>query len=448
MARKPGKHQKVNPPQVLLLGFLSIILIGTALLRLPLATVDGQPISWIDALFTATSAVCVTGLVVVDTGSTFSTFGQIVILTLIQIGGIGFMTFATFFAFLLGRRISLKDRLVLQQALNQNSIEGIVRLVLQILIFTVVIELVAGAILAARFAIDMPLGQAIYYGIFHSIANFNNAGFDLMGDFNSFTRYPEDPIISLVIGSLIFIGGIGFLVMSELYEYRHTRRLSLHTKVVLATTSILTLVGMGIILLIEWNNPRSLQPLSVMGKFLASLFQSITPRSGGATTLNVADFQQATIFLTIVLMFIGASPGSAGGGIKVTTFATLIGAVWSQIKGREDVVFFRQRISPVFIYKSLTVTLSGLFFLIVVSTILSLTEGDVPFIVILFETTSAFATVGLSLGLTPDLSPVGRVIIAVTMFIGRIGPLTIAIALAQRRQKEYYRYPKGKILIG
>ncbi|MBO8164435.1 MAG: Trk family potassium uptake protein [Brevibacillus sp.] len=449
MPTKTRKRQEqVNPPKVLVLGILSIILSGTALLRLPLATLDGEGISWIDALFTATSAVCVTGLVVVDTGTTFSTFGQVVILTLIQIGGVGFMTFATFFAFLLGKRISLSDRLVLQQALNQNSIEGIVRLVLRILLFTVVIELVAGLILTTRFAWEMPLGQAFYYGMFHAISNFNNAGFDLMGGFTSFTNYTEDPVVSLVIGLLIFVGGIGFLVMSELYEYRHTRRLSLHTKVVLVTTTILTLATMMIILLIEYNNPKSLGPLSTLGKVFASFFQAITPRSGGATTLNVADFQQATIFLIIVMMFIGASPGSAGGGIKVTTFATLIGAVWSQVKGREDVVFFRQRIQPVFIYKSLTVTLSGLFFVIVVSIALSLTEKNVDFIVILFEATSAFGTVGLSLGLTPELSPVGRVIVALTMFIGRIGPLTIAIGLAQRKQKEYYRYPKGKILIG
>ncbi|WP_126428055.1 TrkH family potassium uptake protein [Brevibacillus marinus] len=442
------EKNKVNPPKVLVLGLLSIIMIGTALLRLPLATVSGQPLSWIDALFTATSAVCVTGLVVVDTATTFSTFGQVVILTLIQIGGIGFMTFATFFAFLLGKRISLKDRLVLQQALNQNSIEGIVRLVLHILIYTIVIELAAGLILAARFAYEMPLGRAIWFGMFHAISNFNNAGFDLMGNFTSFTRYTEDPIITLVLGILIFLGGIGFLVLSELADYRHERRLSLHTKVVLTTTTTLVLVGMVFILLIEWNNPKSLAPLSPFGKLLAAFFQSITPRSGGTMTLPVAEFQQATIFLIIVLMFIGASPGSAGGGIKVTTFATLIGAVWAQAKGREDVVFFRQRIAPALIYKSLTVTLSGLFFLIIVSIILSITERNVPFLSILFETTSAFATVGLSLGLTGELSPIGRVIIALTMFIGRVGPLTIAIALAQRQQKEYFRYPKGNILIG
>lgn len=448
MTSRYGKNSKVNPPKVLVLGFLSIILIGAVLLRLPFATASGQPLSWIDALFTATSAVCVTGLVVVDTASTFSVFGQIVILTLIQIGGIGFMTFATFFAFLLGRKISLKDRLVLQQALNQNSIEGIVRLVLHILLYTAVIELSAGLILTARFAYEMPWGQALYYGFFHSISNFNNAGFDLMGNFTSFTRYTEDPIITLVTGALIFLGGMGFLVMYELANFRQLRRFSLHTKVVLTTTTILVLVGMAFILLIEWNNPKSLASLSPLGKLLASFFQSVTPRSGGTVTLAVADFQQATIFLIIVLMFIGASPGSAGGGIKVTTFATLIGAVVAQVKGREDVVFFRQRIAPALIYKSLTVTLSGLLFLIIVSILLSITEPNTPFLAILFETTSAFATVGLTLGITPELSPLGRIIIALTMFIGRVGPLTIAIALAQRKQKEYFRYPKGNILIG
>jgi trk system potassium uptake protein TrkH len=237
--------------------------------------------------------------------------------------------------------------------------------------------------------------------------------------------------------------------VSELYEYRHTRRLSLHTKVVLATSAILVVAGAALIFLLEYNNPKTLQPLTPMGKVLASLFQSVTPRTAGANTLNIPDLRQSTLFLIIILMFIGASPGSTGGGIKTTTFATLIGAVVSQVKGKEDVIFFRQRILPHMIYKSLTVTVSALFLVMLVTMILSITEVGADFLMILFEATSAFGTVGLSMGLTPSLSPLGKIIISLTMFAGRVGPLTIAYALAQRKQqKEYYRYPKGKIMIG
>lgn len=438
----------LDPPKILVLGFASIILIGALLLTLPAATVNGQGLPWVDALFTSTSATCVTGLVVVDTGSSFTLFGQLVIISLIQVGGLGFMTVATFFAFLIRKKISLRERLLLQESLNQISMEGIVRLAKMILIFTAIIELAGGILLAIRFSFDMPLGKAIYYGMFHSVSNFNNAGFDLMGEFSSLTRYVEDPLVNLVVCALITLGGIGFIVMSEVYEYRHTRRLSLHTKLVLSTSAILVAAGTVLIFLLEYNNPKTLEPLSGVGKFLASLYQSVTPRTAGSNTLNIGDLRHSTLFLIIFLMFVGASPGSTGGGIKTTTFATLLGAVISQVKGKEDVIFFRQRILPTMIYKSLTVTMIGLLVVVVVTMILTITEQTADFLMILFEVTSAFGTVGLSMGLTPHLTIIGKLIIALTMFAGRVGPLTIAFALAQRKQKEYYRYPKGKIMIG
>ena len=228
-----------DPPKVLVLGFALIIVLGAMLLTLPIATNDGQGLPWLDALFTATSATCVTGLVVVDTGTTFTLFGQLVILFLIQIGGLGFMTFATFFAFLVGKRISLKERLLLQEALNNLSIEGIVRLVKRVLVFTVVIEVIGGLLLTIRFSFDMPLLKAFYFGMFHAISNFNNAGFDLMGEFRSLTGYVEDPIVTLVVCALITLGGIGFIVMNEIYEYRQVRRFSLHTKIVFVTSGLL-----------------------------------------------------------------------------------------------------------------------------------------------------------------------------------------------------------------
>ncbi|MGX1901913.1 TrkH family potassium uptake protein [Thermolongibacillus altinsuensis] len=437
-----------DPPKVLVGGFAFIIFIGSILLTFPIATNDGKGLPWLDALFTATSATCVTGLVVVDTGTTFTLFGQLVILLLIQVGGLGFMTFATFFAFLLGKRISLKERLLLQESLNNLTIEGIVRLVKRILIFTVMIEFIGAILLAIRFSFDMPLLKALYFGLFHAISNFNNAGFDIMGEFRSFTGYVEDPVVTLVVCTLIILGGIGFIVMNEVYEYRETRRLSLHAKIAVFTSLLLVVLSTLAIFLLELNNPKTLQPLSPLGKFLGSLFQAVTPRTAGSNTLNIPDLTQPTLFLMIFLMFVGASPGSTGGGIKTTTFATLLGAVWSQIKGKEDVTFFKQRIVYDTIYKALTVTFSGLFIVITVTMLLTITERGKDFLMILFEATSAFGTVGLSMGLTTELSPIGKVIIILTMFAGRLGPLTIAYAVTLRRKPDPFRYPKGKIMIG
>ncbi|WP_160721046.1 TrkH family potassium uptake protein [Bacillus sp. USDA818B3_A] len=437
-----------DPPKILVLGFSVIILIGACLLTLPAATTNGQGLSFLNALFTATSATCVTGLVVVDTGTTFTIFGQIVILTLIQVGGLGFMTFATFFALILGKKISLKERILLQESLNNLSMEEIVKLAKRILIFSAVIELTGALILSIRFSFDMSLKKAIYFGIFHSISNFNNAGFDLMGEFHSLTDYVDDPAVTLTVCLLIILGGIGFIVMNELYEYHTIKRVSLHTKIVLCTSAILLLVGTIGIFLLEYSNQMTLKPLSLSGKILGSLFQSVTARTAGANTLNIGALTQSSILLIILLMFIGASPGSTGGGIKTTTFATLLGAVWSQIRGKEDVTFYRQRIEYSTIYKALTVTLSGLFLVIFITLLLTITEHGHDFLVLLFEATSAFATVGLSMGLTPELSPIGKGLIIFTMFAGRVGPLTIAYAVAMRRNPDPFRYPKGKIMIG
>ncbi len=448
MIKKIVEKLHLDPPKTLVLGFALIIFLGALLLTLPVATVDGLGLHWLDALFTATSATCVTGLVVVDTGTTFTTFGQLVILSLIQIGGLGFMTFATFFALIMRKKISLRERLILQESLNQMSIEGVVRLAKMILVFTAITELIGGVLLSIRFAFDFPLEKAIYFGFFHAISNFNNAGFDLMGEFASLTAYVDDPVVTLVVCLLIILGGIGFMVVSELYDYRQTRRLSLHTKVVLSTTGILVVAGTALIFILEYTNPKTLQPLSMLGKVLGSLYQSVTARTAGSNTLSIGDMYQSSLFLIIILMFIGASPGSTGGGIKTTTFATLIGAVIAQMKGKEDVIFFRQRILPHMVYKSLTLTMISLFIVLVITMVLSITETSARFEMILFEVTSAFATTGLSMGLTPHLTPIGKTLIILTMFAGRVGPLTIAFALAQRKQKEYFRYPKGRITIG
>ena len=444
------KKQKFNldPPKFLVLGFAGVILIGAILLTTPIATEDGKGLSFINALFTATSATCVTGLVVVDTGDTFTVFGELVILFLIQVGGLGFMTFATFLFLLLGRRISLKDRLLLKEAVNHLSIAGVVRLVKRILIFTAVIEILGGIILSIRFSFEMPVGKAIYYGFFHAISNFNNAGFDLMGGFQSLTSYVNDPTVVLTICGLITLGGLGFLVMNDLYEFRVSRRLTLHSKVVIYATLMLTIGAAIFIFLFEYGNVKTLEPLSFQGKILGSLFQSVTARTAGANTLPIGDLTHSALLLIIMLMFIGAGSGSTAGGIKITTLAVLVAAVWTQIRGKEDVVLFRRKIALETILKALTVTVIGLFIVVIVTMILSITDRGHNFIMYLFEAVSAFGTVGLSMGLTPDLSPLGKILIVLTMFAGRLGPLTIALAITMRRRKDSFHYPEGKILIG
>nr|WP_309100626.1 TrkH family potassium uptake protein [Fredinandcohnia onubensis] len=438
----------LDPPRVLVLGFAIIILLGTILLTLPLATEDGKGLSFLDALFTATSATCVTGLVVVDTGDTFSMFGELVILSLIQVGGLGFMSFGTFLFMLLGKRISLKDRLLLKEAYNNISLEGIVKLVKRIIIFSVVIEAIGGTLLSIRFSYDMPIGKAVYFGFFHAISNFNNAGFDLMGEFRSLTPYVGDPIVVFTITTLIILGGLGFIVMNELYEYRKTRRLSVNTKIVLTATLILVGSTTILIFLFEYGNNQTLGPLSITDKALGAYFHGVTPRTAGSNTLSIADLTHSTLFLTIFLMFIGGGSGSTAGGIKITTFALLIATIWTQFKGKEDVVLYKRRIETATILKALTVAMSGAMIVSIITFLLSITDKGFPFLMYLFEAASAFGTVGLSMGLTPELSSFGRIFIIFTMFVGRLGPLTLGYALTKRRKKEAYRHPKGNIMIG
>lgn len=438
----------LSPPKILVLGFAIIIFIGACLLTLPIATEDGNGLPFLNALFTATSATCVTGLIVVDTGDTFTMFGEIVILALIQIGGLGFMTFATLFFLLLGKKISLKERLLLKEAFNNISMAGLVKLVKRILLFTALIELIGGLILSIRFSFDMPIGKAIYFGFFHSISNFNNAGFDLMGGFQGLTAYVADPFVVLTICALITIGGLGFIVMNELYEYRETKRLSVHSKIVLSATVILTVGSTLLIFLFEYTNSKTIGDLTGMGKILGSFYQAVTPRTAGSNTLPIGDLTHSTLFLTILLMFIGAGSGSTAGGIKITTFAVLAATLWAQIRGKEDVVLFRRRIVIETILKALTVAMCGMVIVVFVTIFLSITEQKHSFMMYLFEATSAFGTVGLSMGLTPELTPAGRILIILTMFAGRLGPLTIAFAITKRRKPEAFHHPKGNIMIG
>lgn len=449
--RPPGskgyRWLKLSPPQILVLGFAAIILAGSLLLMLPVSSASGESLSFVNALFTATSATCVTGLVVVDTGTFFSPFGQTVILLLIQVGGLGFMSMATLFALVFRRRISLKDRLLLQEAMNQSSIEGIVRLLRKVLLYSLVIEGTAALLLSIRWAFDMPVGRAVYFGIFHAISMFNNAGFDLFGEYRSLTGYVYDPLVNFVVMALIVLGGLGFIVLSDVMDYRKNKKLVLHSKVVLSMTAALIVAGTVVIFVFEYTNPKTLGSLNWGGKLLGSLFQSVTPRTAGANTLDIAGLRQASQFFMIILMFIGASPGSTGGGIKTTTFTIMIGAVIAMLRGRDDIVLFRYRMAQERVLKALSITLLALLLVVSVAMVLSTTE-DVNFLAILFETTSAFATVGLSMGITPELSLVGKLLIAFTMFAGRLGILTLAYALGPKQGKELYRYPEGKMIIG
>ncbi|MNO50944.1 Ktr system potassium uptake protein B [compost metagenome] len=441
------KRLKFSPPQVLVMGFAIIILVGALLLMLPISNTTGESLPFIDAFFTATSATCVTGLVVRDTGTYFSTFGQSVIMLLIQVGGLGFMTMATLFSLVFKRKISLKDRLLLQEAMNQNTMEGIVRLIRKVLLYSLVIESSAALVFAVRLAFDMPLGRALYYGVFHAISFFNNAGFDLFGDYHSLTAYVADPVINLVSIFLIVTGGLGFIVLSDLIEFRSRRKMSLHSKVVLSMTGSLIIIGALVIFIFEFSNSKTLEPLDWGGKIWSSFFQSVTPRTAGANSLDIGGLRQATQFFIIILMFIGASPSSTGGGIKTTTFTILMGAVFSMIRGRSDLVLFRYRLAEERVFKAVTITMLSLFLVVFVAMVLSTTE-DASFLSILFEATSAFGTVGLSMGLTGELSVFGKVVISLTMFAGRLGLLTLAYALGPKKEKELFRHPEGKMIIG
>lgn len=436
-----------NPARLFVLGFGLLILIGSALLSLPIATQTGERLPYIDALFTATSAVAVTGLVVVDTGTTYSLFGQIVIMLLIQVGGLGFMTMATLFSLILGRKITFSERVIIQESLNHSTLEGIVKMVQRVLLYTFIIEGTGALLLFLRWWPSLGWERALFYGIFHAISSFNNAGFDVLGHFQSFTAYVSDPYMNLVIMALVILGGLGFFVLSELVHFRGKRRLSLHTKVVLTTSGLLILLGALLLFIFEYTNPKTLGPLDWAGKVLGPLFQSVVARTQGMNTLPIGDLRQASILILIFLMFVGASPGSTGGGVKTTTFAALFGAVLAMIKGKRDVVYFRERLPERLVYRSLSVVFISFTLVFIVSLLLSITERT-DYLSVLFETTSAFGTVGLSMGLTPHLTGIGKILIAFTMFAGRVGPLTFALALILKRREEHIRYNEGKIMIG
>ncbi|RTR26574.1 Ktr system potassium transporter B [Robertmurraya yapensis] len=438
---------KINPAQTLTLGFLGLIFVGTLLLMLPFSTKDRHYLSFIDALFEATSAVCVTGLVVVDTHTTFTMFGQIVIMVLIQIGGLGFMTVGILIALFLGKNIGLKGRLMIQESLNQLSLEGMVRLVKFVVGFTLLLELIGAVVLSFRWISDFGFPKALFYGLFHSVSAFNNAGFDLMGGFSSMTGYVGDVTVILTLSSLLIIGGIGYTVILDLVKKKSLKKLSLHSKLVLLITLILNVLATIIILILEYDNPGTLGSLALKDKILGAYFHGVVPRTAGFNSLNTADMTLSSQFVTMLLMFIGGGSGGTAGGIKVTTFVIIVLAVWTLIRGRDEVNVMGRRLPNDLVFRAFSITVYSTALVFFILFILTITE-DAPLNVLLFEVISAFGTVGMSLGLTPELSPAGKVLISFMMFIGRVGPLTIAFALARATKKQPFKYVEEKIMIG
>jgi trk system potassium uptake protein len=437
------KYVNLSPYQLLIFVFLLCILIGTILLKLPFATTES--ISIIDALFTATSAMTVTGLIVVDTPVAFTTFGEVVIVSLIQLGGLGIMSFAVLIYIMLGRKIGLKERLVVQQSLNQTSIGGIIKLVKYLFIFSLTVEFIGLIFLAFEWVPEMGWSKGLYYSFFHSVSAFNNAGFALWSD--SLMTYVGNPIINIVISALFIIGGIGFTVLADLWHKKRFNKLSLHSKMMIFGTFVINLVAMLLVFVLEYNNPKTLAGLtSITDKLWAAYFQGVVTRTAGFNSLDIASLDESTIFLMIILMFIGAGSASTGGGIKLTTFMVIFFGVISFLQGKQEVVISKRTISSLILLRALAISSIGLLFVILAVFILNISE-NAPFLVSLFEVVSAFGTVGLSMGLTFSLTYLGKVVIISIMFIGKIGPLTLAFSLAQPK-KNKIRYPNEDILTG
>lgn len=447
---------RLKPPQIIILSFLCAIVIGTILLSLPFAVKDGNKISLVDSLFTATSATCVTGLIVKDTGSFFSPFGKIVILALFQIGGLGIMTFSTLFAIALGRKLTIRENVVIQRALNQQKVENLKDLIKYILAITLGVEFIGAALLFLRWTRteNWTLADTLIKSVFHSISAFCNAGFCLFS--TSFGRFFSDPYINIIMISLIFIGGIGFVVildLPKLFAFRKGfTKINIQTKMVLTVSIVLIIIGALSIFFMERNNV--LAGSTFKDRIFASLFQSFTSRTAGFNTVNIGNLLTPTLLVIVFLMFIGASPGSTGGGIKTCTFGILFATVNAMLHNKDRVSVFKATIPKEVVRKALVVFFLAITWIFLSAVALLFIEqarlgnSGNYFMKILFEVTSAFGTVGLSTGITPHLSAFGKILIIVTMFVGRIGPLTAALAIALQQEKVIYTYPEERVMVG
>lgn len=437
-----------HPTQVIATGFGTAIMIGTALLSLPFATQDGERADFVDALFTATSAVCVTGLVTVDTGGYWSTFGEVVILGLIQIGGLGIMTLSTMFALLVSRRLGLRHQLLAQAETKTPRLRDVRRLVRAIVIFNVGSEIVVATILTARFLIgyDMPVGRALYEGVFHAISAFNNAGFSVHSD--SLMGFVADPWVTLTVAVAFIVGGLGFPVVFELARSGfHVRSWSVLTRITVAVTVPLLVIGTAVIGVSEYTNPATLGPLDDNTKFLAAFFAAATARTAGFNTIDTGAMQPESWLFTDILMFIGGGSAGTAGGIKVTTLGLLALVIWAELRGEPKVNIGRRRVPESTQRQALAIGLLGVG-LVAVSTMLLMYLAPHTLDQLLFEAVSAFGTVGLSTGITADLPRSAHVLIIVLMFTGRIGPLTLFSALALRERARKFEYPEEGTIVG
>ena len=443
-------RRQPRPGLTLAAGFLVLIGIGTVVLSLPIASADGRWTSPIVALFTATSAVCVTGLVVVDTGTYWSPFGQLVVLVLIQVGGLGFMTSSTLLLLLLvGRASSLNDRIEAQETLGVRDL-GSVRPVLRLVVsFTIIAEAAGWLVLTLAFATRYrDPAEAAWRGLFHSISAFNNAGFDLMANFRSLTAFADDPAVLVPIALLVIMGGLGAAIVADVAAKRRWRRFALETKLVLSVSAVLLVMGTGLLLAFEAGNPATLGSMSAPEAVLNAGFQSVAFRSAGMASVPTASLTDPSQLAGSALMFIGGASGSTAGGIKITTFAILLAAVFATVRGRPHVESFGRRVPDVDVRNALAVALLSIALLFVVVLALEVTVPGAPSLALVFEAVSAFGTVGYSADLTPTLPESALLILAVTMFVGRLGPLSLVLALSARSRPVPYRAAVESVRIG
>ncbi|MDU6783359.1 TrkH family potassium uptake protein [uncultured Peptoniphilus sp.] len=437
---------KKNPPLIVCLSFFALILFGAILLDLPIASANGERIGFLNAFFTSTSASCVTGLIVANTATQWTVFGKVVIIILIQIGGLGTMVFISLIAMALNKRIGISERRIIKEQTNADTSKGIIRLVIYIIKFSLAVEFIGAILLATKFIPDFGLERGILFSIFHSISAFCNAGFDIIG--NSLTDYVSDFTVNMTISLLIIFGGLGFTVFIDIYRKRRFKNLSLHSKVVISFTAILLLVGTFAFFLIE-HNSAAMEGLSFKGKVLSSFFMSVTARTAGFNTIDIGKMQEGSVIVTIMLMFIGASPASTGGGIKTTTFGVLLSSTISVLRGNKEIEIFHKKIPYDTLIKSLCIFTLGSFLVIFSSLWITIIEqGKFLYLDILYEIVSAFGTVGVSRGITANLSSLSKFILIILMYLGRVGAATLGVSILDTHRKKHTRYSEEKIIVG
>jgi trk system potassium uptake protein len=447
-ALRGGRGGLGSPGRLVVAGFAVAVLAGTLLLMLPVARVGPGGAPPLVALFTATSAVCVTGLVVVDTPTYWTTFGQSVVLGLIQVGGFGIMTMASLLGLLISRRLGLASRLVAAAETKSVGLGDVRSVLVGVARISLLVEAVTAALLAARFALGYgePLPRAVWLGVFHAVSAFNNAGFALWSD--SLMAFAADPWVCVPIALAVILGGLGFPVIVEVWRQRRPGRWSLHTKTTLTMTALLLVVGSLVLTVAEWSNPGTLGPLPTPGKLMAGVFQGgVMPRTAGFNSLDVAAMNTGTWLVTDILMFIGGGSASTAGGIKVTTFAVLFAVIVAEVRGDPDVVLFDRRVPTAAHRQALSIALLGIAAVVVPTVLFAMTT---PFSLdeVLFEVVSAFATVGLSTGITAALPWPHQLVLVLLMFVGRLGPVALASALALRGRDRLYRLPEGRPVLG